>query len=91
MTEYVYVRPQPGGRVRMPDRNFMPMDAKGATVPRIDYYERLIITKDLEVCDPPAEEPEPVIEEASPVADSGPMPVEESQLTPRAPRSTKEK
>ncbi|CUT12538.1 hypothetical protein BF49_3618 [Bradyrhizobium sp.] len=56
MTEYVYVRPRPGGRVRMPDRNFMPMDAKGATVPRIDYYERLIISGDVEICDPPVAE-----------------------------------
>ena len=53
----VYVKPRPGGRVRMPDRNFKPVDPNGDWVPRIDYYERLIITGDLIVTDPPAPSP----------------------------------
>lgn len=54
MTDRVYVRVRPGGRVRMPDRKFRPMAAEGAWVPRVDFYERLIITEDLVVGDPPA-------------------------------------
>ncbi|WP_315705055.1 MULTISPECIES: DUF2635 domain-containing protein [unclassified Bradyrhizobium] len=53
----VYVKPRPGGRVRMPDRNCKPMDPKGDWVPRIDYYERLIITGDLIITDPPPRSP----------------------------------
>lgn len=51
----VYVKPSPGGRVRMPDRDFRPMPEEGAHVPRNDYYERLIIGGDLEITDPPVE------------------------------------
>jgi hypothetical protein len=54
----IYVKSSPGGRIRMPERNFMPMDAKGAWVSRTDYYERLLIGGDVIICDPPsAEEP----------------------------------
>lgn len=54
---HIYVKPSPGGRVRMPERNFIPMSAAGAWVPRIDYYERLLIGGDVIECDPPAELP----------------------------------
>lgn len=54
----IYVKPSPGGRIRMPERNFMPMPAEGAWVSRVDYYERLLIGGDVAICDPPtAEEP----------------------------------
>jgi hypothetical protein len=53
----IYVKPSPGGRIRMPERNFMPMDAKGAWVSRVDYYERLLIGGDVIECDPPPVEP----------------------------------
>lgn len=65
MTEFVYVRPNPGGRVRMPDRNGTVMSGHGAMVPRIDFYERLIITGDLTVCDPPSDKPQPAPVEAA--------------------------
>jgi hypothetical protein len=51
--ETVYVKPRAGGRIRMPDRNFRPMPAEGATVQRSDFYERLILTGDLIVTTPP--------------------------------------
>lgn len=51
----IYVKPSPGGRVRMPERNFIPMPATGAWVSRVDYYERLLIGGDVVICDPPAE------------------------------------
>ncbi|WP_315768221.1 DUF2635 domain-containing protein [Bradyrhizobium sp. SZCCHNR2012] len=53
----VYVKPRPGGRVRMPDRAFRVMGPQGDWVPRIDYYERLIITGDLLISDPPPPSP----------------------------------
>ncbi len=52
----IYVKPSPGGRVRMPERNFIPMPPTGALVPRVDYYERLLITGDVVACDPPSPE-----------------------------------
>lgn len=59
MTEYVYVKPNAGGRVRMPDRDNTVMPEAGQLVPRIDYYERLIITGDLVVAAAPKEKVEP--------------------------------
>ncbi len=90
MTEYVYVRPRPGGRVRMPDREFRPMDSAGATVPRIDYYERLIITGDLAICDPPAAA-EQGAGDALAAPEPPPAAEESSSDQPRDPRSSKEK
>lgn len=58
----IFVKPSPGGRVRMPERNFMPMPATGALVPRVDYYERLLIGGDIVIVDPPTE-PEPATTE----------------------------
>lgn len=52
----VYVKPSPGGRVRMPDRQFQPMKPEGSWVPRNSYYERLIVTGDLVETDPPKHE-----------------------------------
>lgn len=54
MTEYVFAKPRDGGRVRRPDQAFRPMREEGESIPRIDYYNRLIITGDLVICDPPA-------------------------------------
>lgn len=53
MTEFVYVKPAPGGRIRMPDRNSTVMPAEGRLVPRIDFYERLIVSRDLVIATPP--------------------------------------
>ena len=43
----IYVKPAPGGRVRMPERHSRVMPEQGAFVPRIDYYERLLISGDV--------------------------------------------
>jgi hypothetical protein len=51
----VYVKPSEGGRVRQPERNSRVMPDIGDLVPRNSYYERLIIGKDVIVCDPPEE------------------------------------
>jgi hypothetical protein len=55
----VYVKPREGGRIRMPDRNFTVMPATGMLVERDMFYERLIISGDLAVCEPPAKAPAP--------------------------------
>jgi hypothetical protein len=60
----IYVKPAPGGRVRMPDRGSRPMPAEGVWVPRGDYYERLLISGDVVICEPPAARP-PVKNEAA--------------------------
>ncbi|NEV79281.1 DUF2635 domain-containing protein [Rhodopseudomonas sp. BR0C11] len=57
MTESIYVKPREGGRVRMPERNYNVMPAEGATVPRVDYYERLLIGGDISIADPPPAKP----------------------------------
>lgn len=56
MTEYVFAKPREGGRVRRAEQEnaFRPMRDEGEHVPCIDYYNRLIISGDLIVCDPPA-------------------------------------
>jgi hypothetical protein len=55
----IYVKPAAGGRVRMPERSSRVMPPEGAWVPRVDYYERLLICSDVAICDPPApSEPE---------------------------------
>lgn len=64
MTEFVYVKPN-GGRVRMPDRGSKIMPPEGAMVPRIDYYERLIIGGDVAIGKPPPE-PRPEAKSAPP-------------------------
>ncbi|PPQ42165.1 DUF2635 domain-containing protein [Rhodopseudomonas palustris] len=56
MTESIYVKPREGGRVRMPERNYNVMPAEGAMVPRVDYYERLLIGGDIAIAVPPAAE-----------------------------------
>lgn len=53
MTDYIFVKPAEGGRIRMPDRDSTVMPAEGKLVPRIDYYERLLITGDIIQSDPP--------------------------------------
>jgi hypothetical protein len=50
----IYVKPAPGGRVRMPERGSRPMPEQGSWVPRSDYYERLLISGDVTICEPPA-------------------------------------
>ena len=50
----IYVKPRTGGRVRMPERGSRPMPAEGSWVPRGDYYERLLISGDVTICEPPA-------------------------------------
>lgn len=67
----IYVRPREGGRVRMPERNLIPMPEKGAWVPRDDFYERLLIGGDVIACDPPAEDG-PAAPEPHPAAPDAP-------------------
>jgi hypothetical protein len=56
----IHVKPASGGRVRMPERGSRVMPPEGAWVPRVDYYERLLICGDLTICDPPSpSKPEP--------------------------------
>jgi hypothetical protein len=75
MTEYVYVIPASGGRVRMPDRNSRVMEPKGAWVPRIDYYERLLIGGDVVLATPPDEPaPDEPAADAAAVVDEPPAP-----------------
>jgi hypothetical protein len=50
----IYVKPRAGGRVRMPERHSRVMPEEGAFVPRIDYYERLLICGDVAICEPPS-------------------------------------
>jgi hypothetical protein len=50
----VFVKPSEGARIRQPDRNGRVMPDAGAMVPRDVYYERLILTGDVVVTDPPA-------------------------------------
>lgn len=80
----VYVKPSPGGRIRMPERNFIPMPATGAWIARVDYYERLLIGGDVVICDPPAAD--------EPVADAPADPSPEPEIsTSKAARAPKEK
>lgn len=65
MTNFVYVTPAEGGRVRMPDRGSTVMPNEGMFVPRSDYYERLILTGDLVVDEHKKFEP-PKPEDAEP-------------------------
>lgn len=69
MTEYVYVKPAEGGRIRMPDRDSTVMPAEGQLVPRIDYYERLIISGDVAICEPPKAD-KPIKERPAPAMDA---------------------
>jgi hypothetical protein len=65
MTEFVFVKPAfEGGRIRMPDRNSTVMPAEGHLVPRIDYYERLLLAGDLVEAEAPKEKIEPKADKA---------------------------
>jgi hypothetical protein len=94
---HIYVKPSPGGRVRMPERNFIPMDAAGAWVPRIDYYERLLIGGDVIECEPPASAEEASAGQARAQSAAEDSAVEVSPVSPetpaadKSPRSPKEK
>jgi hypothetical protein len=82
MTEYVFAKPREGGRVRRPDQSFRPMRLEGESIPRIDYYNRLIITGDLVICDPPAD--------AASVPDTSDIDPKPESAPAKPPRSTKE-
>lgn len=43
----IYVKPAPGGRIRMPDRNNNVMPETGAWVPNDSFYQRLLIGGDV--------------------------------------------
>lgn len=68
----IFVKPAPGGRVRMPERNSVPMPETGAWVERTDFYERLLIGGDVVECDPPKPEA-PTAHETSAAAVSPPI------------------
>lgn len=63
----IYVKPAPGGRVRMPERRSAVMADAGAYVPRNDYYERLLIGGDVVEVEPPKPATDP-----APSADTPP-------------------
>lgn len=80
MTEFVYVRPAHGGRVRMPDRGGRVMSEEGAMVPRIDYYERLLISGDIAISEQPKAAPPPLEPQLQAPAENT---VEEPRRKPR--------
>lgn len=90
MSDLVFVKPAEGGRVRMPDRNSNVMPVEGALVPRTVYYERLIMTKELEVDEAKTKEAiaarDRQVEEASkpPAAE---RPADQQKPAAEAPRS----
>lgn len=43
----IYVKPAPGGRIRMPERNNNVMPETGAWVPNDSFYQRLLIGGDV--------------------------------------------
>ena len=55
----IYVKPAPGGRVRMPERRSAVMAEIGAYVQRNDYYERLLIGGDIVEAEAPKPDPAP--------------------------------
>jgi len=64
----IYVVPSPGARVRQPERNGRIMPDVGSSVPDNDFYQRLLITSDLKLGEPPkkvATAPEPAATEAA--------------------------
>lgn len=81
MTEYVFAKPREGGRVRRPDQNFRPMRLEGESIPRIDYYNRLIIAGDLVICDAP---------DAVSIPDTPKSELQPESAPAKPPRSTKE-
>ena len=83
MSKTFYAKPREGGRVRMPDRGFKPMKPAGEHVPAIDYYNRLVITGDLILCDPP--------EPSAPAVEDDPTPNPETEATSDAATLTEEK
>lgn len=61
----IFVKPAPGGRVRMPERRSAVMAETGAYVQRNDYYERLLIGGDVVEAEPPKPAPEPAPDKAT--------------------------
>lgn len=61
----IYVKPAPGGRVRMPERNSKPMPDDGIFVQRNSYYERLIETGDVVIAEPPTAPAKPAAQKPS--------------------------
>lgn len=49
----IYVKPAPGGRIRMPERGNNVMPETGAWVPNDSFYQRLLIGQDVIEAEPP--------------------------------------
>jgi len=74
----IYVVPSPGARIRQPERNGLIMPEVGAYVPDNDFYQRLIIGRDVKLAMPPAK-----AKAAAPVTES-------EVATPPAPKPATE-
>lgn len=49
----IFVKPAPGGRIRMPERHNNVMPEGGAWVPNDSFYQRLLIGGDVVAAEPP--------------------------------------
>lgn len=49
----VFVKPAAGGRIRQPERGYRVMPEDGDHVPRDGFYERLILSGDVVIAEPP--------------------------------------
>jgi hypothetical protein len=75
MPEFAFVKVREGGLVRRFDQSMRPIRPEGEFVPRIDFYNRLILTGDLVECDPPApDEPAAVAAADEPASADAPAP-----------------
>ncbi len=89
--ETVFVKPREGGRIRQPERQGRVMPEAGALVPRVSYYERLILTGDVVI----SSAPQPVAAAAPALAEhddhseahaaeASPLPALSSMPSPRS-------
>lgn len=53
----IFVKPAPGGRVRMPERGSQVMPEGGAHVPDTPYYQALLAAGDVVLADVPSQQP----------------------------------
>jgi hypothetical protein len=68
-----YVKPAEGARIIQPNRNYRAMPVEGDYIDTNDvFYVRLLLSKDIVECDPPAaaEETKPIDTETKPVVSS---------------------
>lgn len=87
--DMIFVVPAKGGRVRQPERHHNVMPEEGAFVPRNSFYERLLVTGDVSLADPPADKQDAAKRGASePIEKAEPAPSEtEAQSSGRSRRA----